>query len=133
MKLTTEGMITLYNSIIGPHIGYCSSILFLLNDTQLKKIQKIQNKIMRLILNVRWDTHIKDMVGMLQWLTIKQRVYFNAIKFLYNIHQGQMPEHMKKKLIKRKKLNQYDLIRKSDFSRPQFLTKFAQNSLFYKE
>jgi hypothetical protein len=132
MKLTTESMIILYNSLIGPHIDYCSTILFLLNDTQLKKIQKIQNKIMRLILNVRWDTHIREMVYTLQWQTIKQRIYFNTIKFLYKIDHEKMPGYMKRKLTKRKSLHNYDLRRKSDFNRPDYLTKNAQNSLFYK-
>ena len=42
--------IKLYNHIIIPHFVYCPSILFLLNATQMDKLQKLQNRAMRMIL-----------------------------------------------------------------------------------
>ena len=43
--------IKVYNSIILPHLVYCPSILFLLNTTQMEKLQKFQNRAMRVIFN----------------------------------------------------------------------------------
>jgi hypothetical protein len=50
-KLTTESKILLYKSIIAPHIEYFSTLLYIMNDEQIKRMQKIQNKIIRLIKN----------------------------------------------------------------------------------
>jgi hypothetical protein len=49
-KLTTESKILLYRSITAPHIEYCSPLLYIMNDEQIKRLQKIQNKIIRLVL-----------------------------------------------------------------------------------
>jgi hypothetical protein len=131
-KLTIESIVVLYTSLVGPHIDYCSSVLFLLNDSQIDKLQKVQNKIMRLILNARRDTHIKDMIDALQWLTIKQRIYFNTIKFLYQIEYEDLSTYIKNKLIKRKTKYNYNLRRKSEYDQPDYLLKTTQNSLFFK-
>ena len=36
--------IKVYNSVILPHFAFCASILFLLNATQMDRIQKLQNR-----------------------------------------------------------------------------------------
>ncbi len=71
-KLTSKSLILLYNSLIAPHINYCSTVLFLFNEGQLERLQKIQNRIMRLILHAPWDTHINTMLDNLKWLSVKQ-------------------------------------------------------------
>jgi hypothetical protein len=48
-KLTAECKILLFKSIVSPHVDYCSSLLYLITDEQMKRLQKIQNEIMRLI------------------------------------------------------------------------------------
>jgi hypothetical protein len=81
-KLTSKSLILLYNSSIAPHINYCSSVLFLFNEGQLERLQKIQNRIMRLILHAPWDTHINTMLDNLKWLSVKQKINFNTLKFV---------------------------------------------------
>jgi hypothetical protein len=48
-KLSTESKILLYKSIVSSHIENCSSLLYLINNEQMLRLQKIKNKIMRLI------------------------------------------------------------------------------------
>jgi hypothetical protein len=42
-KLTKTDNKTIYNSIISPHLDYCSSILFLTNEEYFNRMQMIQN------------------------------------------------------------------------------------------
>jgi hypothetical protein len=49
-KLTKTAKITIYNSIISPHLDFCSSNLFLSNEEDLNRLQVIQNRAMRIIL-----------------------------------------------------------------------------------
>lgn len=51
--------VLLYKSLISPHIEYCSTILFNLNQNEICKIQKLQNKAMRIILKCNRYTPIK--------------------------------------------------------------------------
>jgi hypothetical protein len=70
-KLTTESKILLFKSIVSPHVDYCSSLLYLITDEQMKRLQKIQNEIMRLILHCNKRTHISWMLDTLKWQSIK--------------------------------------------------------------
>ncbi|KAJ8971063.1 hypothetical protein NQ317_002755, partial [Molorchus minor] len=54
--------ITIYKSIIAPHIDFCSSVLFNLKDNQIQQLQKIQNRGMRNILQCNKFTPIKLML-----------------------------------------------------------------------
>ena len=49
-ELTISSKIQLYKSIISPHLDFCPTFLYLANNTQLLRLQRLQNRIMRLIL-----------------------------------------------------------------------------------
>jgi hypothetical protein len=104
----------------------------MLNDNQIQKLQKVQNRMMRLILRANWLTPIREMHDKLGWMTIKQRIYYNTLKLLYNIENDKMPNYLKKKLIKRKEVTNYNLRRRSNYCVPNFTKESCQNCLFYK-
>jgi hypothetical protein len=74
-KLTKTAKITVYNSIISPHLDNCSSILFLANEEYLNRMQIIQNRTIRIILRCHRRTHVKTMLDNLEWQSTKQRIY----------------------------------------------------------
>jgi Reverse transcriptase (RNA-dependent DNA polymerase) len=131
-KLNCYSKILFYNSLVAPHIDYCTTILFMMNDSQISEVQKIQNRFMRLILKMPFRTHIKDMIDMLQWMTVKQRIHFNTLKFIHRMEIGELPEYLTSKLVKKKDVQRYDLRRKNDFQLPNFTKDCTQDSLFYK-
>jgi hypothetical protein len=73
-KLTKTAKITIYNSIISPHLDYCSSILFLANEEYLNRMQFIQNRAMRIILRFHRRTHVKTMLDNLERQSTKQQI-----------------------------------------------------------
>ena len=77
--------IKVYNSIILHHFVSCSSILFLFNATQMDKLQKLQSRALRIILNKRVDTNIRSMLNELNWLNVRQIVTFHILKFIKNM------------------------------------------------
>jgi hypothetical protein len=87
---------------------------------------------MRLILKVKWDTSRIAMLHALNFQSVRQRIYFNTLKFIHKIVNGESPNYMKKYLQKRKENYDYNLRRKSDFDRPNFKKRITQNSLLYK-
>jgi hypothetical protein len=129
-KLNRDAMITLYNSIVCPHVDYCSTVLFLMNDQQIAKLQKMQNRFMRLILKLPFDTSIKYMLEILAWLSIRQRINYNSLKFIYKVENEEFPQYLKRNLLKKE--TSYSLRNQDDYVLPDFKKQITQNCLFYK-
>jgi hypothetical protein len=57
-----KNKIFFYKTLIQPHLDYCSSILFLSCDQELKRIQKICNRALRAILLRDWMVNVHQML-----------------------------------------------------------------------
>lgn len=128
-KLKIEQRLTIYKAIIAPHFDYCSSIIFIMNDSQLERIQKIQNRAMRAIMNVKKRTHIKLMLDTLGWLSIKQRVTFLTLKFIHKIIHGKAPQYLKEMIDKRCKYHNHNLRNNENININRCKRTNTQNSL----
>jgi hypothetical protein len=84
-KLTKIAKITIYNSIISPHLDFCSSILFLSNEENWNRLQVIQNRAMRIILRCHWQS-------------TKYRIYINTLVFVFKIKNNMAPDNLTSKL-----------------------------------
>lgn len=71
-KLNFSHKVLIYKSIISPHFDFCATILFLSNQSEMDRMQKLQNRAMRTILKCNKYTSVKLMLETLQWLSIKQ-------------------------------------------------------------
>jgi hypothetical protein len=117
---------------VAPHFNYCSSILFLANEGQFQDMQKIQNKMMRIILRCPNDTRITNMLSTLCWVSIKQRVYFNTLLMLFRIEKGDLPEYLSINLVRVRDSHSITTRSGDNFVLPIFTKAISQNSLFYK-
>jgi hypothetical protein len=79
MQQTKTAKITIHNSIISPHLEYCSSIRFLANEEYLNCMQIIQNRAMTVILRCHRRTHVKTMLDNLEWQSTQQRIDMNTL------------------------------------------------------
>ena len=61
-QITMGARISIYKSIIAPHFDYCSSLLFLCNQTAFDRLQKLQNRAMRAVLMCKRLTPIAFML-----------------------------------------------------------------------
>ena len=64
------------------------------SDTNIGKLQKIQNRGMRIILQCHPRTHIADMLSNLKWLSIKQRIIFLKAVLVFKIMHSKTPNYM---------------------------------------
>jgi predicted RNA-binding protein with PIN domain len=113
-------------------VDYCASVLFVLPDSRIKELQKIQNKFLRNILKVNKYTSVKIMLDALKFQSVNQRLVYNNLRFMYKIDHGLAPEYLEKMLRKNKIRYDYNLRRKSLFELPNFRKQITQSSLFYK-
>jgi hypothetical protein len=130
-KLTKTAKITIYNSIISPHLDYCSSILFLANEEYLNRMQIIQNRAMRIILRCHRRTHVKTMLDNLEWQSTKQRIYMNTLVFIFKIKHNMAPDYLASKLLYTREATTHVLRNADDFRLPRYNRTYTQNSLWY--
>lgn len=130
--LTTEAKINVYTSLIAPHFDYCASILFLATRQQLKRMQILQSKVMRLILKCDRLTPRQRMLESLQWMSVRQRIEYNTLVFVFRVTKGMAPQYLTSTVKYGRDIHQYNT-RGADDLRLQFCRKACtQNSLFYK-
>lgn len=84
-KLTFNTKKMLYNSFILSHFDYCSTTYLNITKEQMREMQKIQNRAVRLILNCERLTPKKVMLEQLNWLSVSQRIKLNSLIMVYKI------------------------------------------------
>ena len=131
-ELNTFSKIHLYKSIISPHLDFCTSILFLANETQISRLQRLQNKIMRLILRCNRYTSSSLMLDALQWLSVKQRIVFLTMVFIFKVANGLLPRYLCDRIVRGSDIHRYNTRNAGEIRTPHFLTSASQNSLFFK-
>ena len=75
----------IYKPIILPHLNFCSTILFLLNNSEINRIQKNQNRALRVILGCDKYTSIKHILEVVDVLSVRQTILLNTYTFVYKI------------------------------------------------
>lgn len=131
-KLPFWSKIFLYKTLIAPHIDYCSSILFLASETQIKRLQRLQNRQMRFILQCNKYTPIRMMLDTLQWLSVKERIVFNVLTIIYKMTQDLLPEYLRSILVSGNDIHEHRTRRINDLRVVPFSMTSTQRSIYYK-
>lgn len=131
-KIGVEERICIYKTIVAPHFEYCATINFLCNESQMNRMQKIQNRAMRSIMNVNIYTNVKLMLETLRWLSIRQRITYLTLKMIHKINMGMAPEYLTKMIKQRGDTHNYRLRNNRNIELPNFLKNNTQNSLAYR-
>lgn len=131
-KLDMEGRLTLYKSIISPHFDYCASILYLCNFNEFDKLQKLQNRALRIILRCRKRKSVKSMLNELNLLSVKQRTVMLTMTFIFKIKNKLLPDYLQDFISYVGQHPRYHLRNINDFRLPYVKRSSTQNSLFYK-
>jgi hypothetical protein len=87
--------ITLYNTIVLPHFDYCCTLWDTCSESQITRLQMLQNRGMRIILGCHHRTHVSDMLSTLKWLNVRQRFIFLKCTLMYNISNDKTPKYLK--------------------------------------
>lgn len=80
--------------MIKPHFEYCSSILFMCNNQMMNRLQKLQNRAMRIVLMCNGFTPIREMLLKLSWMSVNQRILYNVIVFVFKIKFNILPNYL---------------------------------------
>ena len=88
----------LYNALILPHFDYCASVWGITSASNITRLQRLQSRAMRVILNAVPRTHIEDLLCKLKWMSVKQCLSFNRMVLLWKMTRGLAPEYLLNKV-----------------------------------
>lgn len=131
-KYDLKTKLQLFKSLVSSHIDYCSTVLFLATDAQLKELQVLQNRALRAILKCDYRTSVESMLQKLNLFDVKQRINFNVLLMIHKLKLGILPSYLSQNLQFVRDVQPYSLRSGDRFRLPRFLGNQAQNSLFYK-
>lgn len=130
-KLPLGHRITLYKTIIAPHFEYCSSVLYMCNKGEFEKLQKQQNRAMRIILRCSYITSVDIMLETLAWMSIRQRIVYNTLIYIFKIRHNILPKVLCDKIHYVSDRHNYPVRSADDFSIYRTKKTSTKNSIFY--
>ena len=92
--LSTESTKKLVHALVTSRIDYCNSLLYGLPQTQLSKLQRVQNTSARLICNVSPFDHISPVLFRLHWLPVHFRIRFKILVITFKAIHELGPEYI---------------------------------------
>ena len=86
--------VKLVHAFISCYLDYCNSLFYNLSDTQLNRLQKIQNSAARLVSRSRLNEHITPILKRLHWLPVKARIEFKILVLTYKCLHDMAPVYL---------------------------------------
>ena len=93
--LDGDSKITLYNTLVLPHLDYCNTVWGSnLRKADIARLQRLQNRAMRIILQYHPRTYILGMLSTLTWMSVKQRLYYNLCTLFWKTINDKVPPYL---------------------------------------
>ena len=86
-------LINTYDSLILLHFDYCSLVRDNCSDYLLDKVQKMQNRVARIVTGRLYEARSNDGLKELNWQSLKERIYQKCI-FMYKVRNNIYPERI---------------------------------------
>jgi hypothetical protein len=128
--LTQWTKILIYETIIAPHYEYCSSIFLNANEKDIIRLQKLQNKAMRIILKCDWYTHSVDMLKKLNWLSISEKIRYKSLVFIHKTLSKEQDNVFKDLYKKNKEVHNINTRQSNKYHMQHQNNKSGQKSIF---
>ncbi len=84
----------LYNSIVLPPFDYGDVVYGNCSAITLKRLQVLQNRGARMLLDCDYRAHCVNMLSELKWLNIKDRLNFHKMCLVYKCRNGLVPQYL---------------------------------------
>lgn len=130
--LSPWAKLTIYKTIIAPHLYFCPTVLFLMNNSEMDVMQKKQNIALRIILRCNKFTSRIYMLNLTNLLSVKQTITHNTMIFIYKMLNDLLPRHLLKNCKFVREVHEYNTRARDNFYINKVNTNFSQNNLFFK-
>ena len=89
-----NSLITIYNNMVLPHFDYAIIIWCSCGETNLNRLQKLQNMAMRIILSAPFRTHINDLLQTLGFMSVRDRITYATGCMMYKVKNEMSPSYL---------------------------------------
>ena len=89
--LDRKTLLLLMNAFIFSTMYYCSTVWANTSQRNIKKLQLVQNFAARIVLGFKKFDHISQGIKSLNWLTVKERLYFNDAVMVFKCVNNLVP------------------------------------------
>lgn len=132
-KLDTQTAKTIYDTTIQPYFDYCPSVLFMCDKSSVKKMQVLQNKAIRTVLNRNLYENCAEMLKELNMLNVWNRIVLNVLCIIYKMKNNLLPPYLCENLIYVSNVYQNMTLRnQTNFRLPMTKKANTQKNIFYK-
>lgn len=81
-------------SLVHSRLDYCNAVLWGIPDTQLNRLQHVQNVAARIVLRSTRSTHTTPLLKELHWLPVKLRIEFKLLCHVHSCVHGTAPQYL---------------------------------------
>ena len=89
-----SSLLTIINSFVITRLDYCNSLLAGVTESNISKLQKLQNACARMVTGAKRKDHITPILKNLHWLPVKERIKFKVMLFVYKCFNSSAPEYL---------------------------------------
>ena len=105
--LTIDLSKTMFNSIVLPHFTYCDIIWASSDETNITRLQKLQNTCARVILNENRRSHVQPMLDSLSWMPIIDLIKYHTLVAVYKCTHGLVPSYLHNTFMQISRIHSY--------------------------
>jgi hypothetical protein len=92
--LTPEAAKMVAVALILSRLDYCNSCLWGINESEMQRLQVVQNTAARIVSRTRKRDHITPVLNDLHWLRVKHRVEHKTLSITYKCYNGTAPSYL---------------------------------------
>ena len=90
----SELLTIVINALVFSKLLYCSSVWSSISGKNIKKLQYIQNFAARIISGHRKYDHVTPILKELQWIPVKEQLYYRDAVMAFKCMNGMVPEYL---------------------------------------
>ena len=127
-----QTLLSVYNAIVRPYFDYCCEVWDVFGETQSKRLQKLQNRAARIIMNMSNDTDHSVALQALGWKTLKVERKKAKAKMMYKLLNNMGPQSLTNLFTYKSEMTSYNLRNvSSTLCLPQPRTNSLKKSFMY--
>ena len=130
--LDKDTLTIVVNCLVFSKLFYCSNVWSNTTESNLDKVQKVQNFACRIVSGVKKFDHITPVLRAMQWLPIRQLFYYRNAVMAFNCVTGCTPDSFTDQFIKRSDVSMRTTRNSQKLQIPLLKSATGQRSFYYR-